>query len=127
MHRHIAALDGQLYGGGVLVVTAACGNELQIDGADLHPAGVVGLNPVGYLQQLADRSVGVGERAVFPEFHRACLVSAAVMCGTWITGRTTGPRRRDRKEPSTLPGTGCRYASIKPPTCHLASLRTSIC
>jgi hypothetical protein len=69
MHGYIAALDSQLHGGGVLVVTAACGNELQIDGADLHPAGMVGLNPVGYLQQRADCSVGIGERARCDEFH----------------------------------------------------------
>jgi hypothetical protein len=29
--------------------------------------------------------VDVGKWALFPEFHRACLVSAPVMCGTWIT------------------------------------------
>ena len=60
MHDHITALDSRLHGGRILVVSAACGNELRIDGADLHAAGMVGLKPVCYLQQLADRCVDVG-------------------------------------------------------------------
>jgi hypothetical protein len=69
MHDHIAALDSRLHGGRILVVSAACGNELRIDGADLRPAGMVGLNPVCYFHQLADRCVDIGKRAILFEFH----------------------------------------------------------
>src|SRR5258708_4320891 len=86
MHRDPAARDSRFHGGRILVVSAACGNELRIDGADLQPAGMVRLNPVCYLQQLADRGVDIGERAILFELHfppsgpnwraRHCLPSA---------------------------------------------------
>src|ERR1700730_16602792 len=75
MHIHIAALDSRLHGGRILVVSAACGNELRIDGADLRPAGMVGLNPVCYFQQLADRCVDIGKRAILFEFHVPASIS----------------------------------------------------
>jgi hypothetical protein len=39
MHNHIAALDSRLHGSRILILSAARGNELRIDAADLYPAG----------------------------------------------------------------------------------------
>ena len=64
MHDQIAALDSRLHGGRILVVSAAYGNELRIDGADLHPAGMVGLNPVRGPNQFGWREDTYGGQAL---------------------------------------------------------------
>jgi hypothetical protein len=69
MHRDPAVRDGGFNRSAVFLIAAASLSKLPVDGADLHPAGMVGLNPVGYLQQLAGGVVGIGELPRCDEFH----------------------------------------------------------
>src|SRR5258708_25702580 len=69
----------------VFLSATASRQELLVDDGDRHSTGMIGFDRVRQLEQFLLRDLGVGERAILLEFHRACLVSAAVMCGTWIT------------------------------------------
>jgi hypothetical protein len=85
MHDDIAAIDRGLYRCGIVLDASAGAQETPVNIADLDPAGMVGLNPIRYLQQLPDRGVDVDERAIFLEFHRTRAGSTVLICETCTT------------------------------------------
>jgi hypothetical protein len=66
----IAAIDRGFHRSDIVLNASAGTQELLVDIPDMEAAGVIGFQPVGYLEQLFDRGADLGERALFPEFHR---------------------------------------------------------
>jgi hypothetical protein len=95
---------------------------LSVDDACLESAGVIWLNPVRHLQYFLDRDVNVGEGPLLQEFHRARAVSAAVMCGTWITVFSTRWLSKTSPQGHLIKELGLCDGSLSPRS-HMAYFR----
>jgi hypothetical protein len=85
MHRDPAVRGSGFDRGDIFLSSTASRQELFVDGGDRQSPGMIGFICVRQLEQFLLCDIGVGERAIFFEFHQACLVSAVVMGGTRIT------------------------------------------